>query len=108
MKKTLIILFILSNCGRAYVKHTDIDPKKCDTKSMVSHKIIKADKWLKGSEAKRIINAYRQCLLYIESVNDANRKAAKYNRPDGFWQDLQEFGSGVGVGALITAIAVAL
>ena len=51
---------------------------------------IKKNKWIKGSESLRIIDADHDCIKYIESINDHNRKAAQINRPDDFFEDMSE------------------
>jgi len=85
------------------MKHGNLDKLKCDTDTMAKAELIQPEKWLRGSEAIRINTALKDCLLYVESVNDINRAAAKHNRPDVFIEDVQEWFTGFGVGVILAA-----
>jgi hypothetical protein len=102
----ILVAVVLSSCGRAYYKTTDIDYDKCPDKLLVKPAAINPDKYIRGSEAVAIVTAYRSCLHEVETVNAKNRNAAEQNRPDGFWEDVQEFLSGLGIGALLGAALV--
>jgi hypothetical protein len=98
----------VSACGRQTVKPIKIDIGKCNTKDMIEPLKIKSAKYIKGVEVRSIITAYQDCGQYVEKVANLNYRAAILNKPDSFFEDVQEFFMGFGIGSILTAIAVLL
>lgn len=44
---------------------------------------------------------YQACTEALEAERDLNADAADHNRPDSFWEDLQEGAIGAGVGSIL-------
>lgn len=101
----LIIVMVFASCLREHYRAVDIDMNHCDVNAMNLSPRLKGHYRVYVRDVRKLEKANRDCQAHLWDVAEANKKAAELNRPDGFFEDLVEMLSGVGIGAIIGIIA---